>query len=142
MTRLSLLRPNLPNIDCRPLESMSSLVRISESKRPAQIEKQLGAVVDALDRLFVHEVPADDRRRITLRLVWPVAEAIDRDPVGAGLRAFITRRGWDLWAIGGDLELFAAARAVMTSRPERRMWNRTQLAALWGDIGEHGQGRR
>lgn len=63
---------------------------------------------------------------------------IDRDPAGEGLRAFIIRRDWDLRAFGGYLELFAAARAVMAARPERRMWNRTQLAALWGDIGEHG----
>ena len=66
---------------------------------------------------------------------------LDRDPVGEGLRAFIIHRGWDLWMHGGDEELFAAVRAIMTARPERRLWNRTQLAALWGDIGEHRAGR-
>jgi hypothetical protein len=125
---------------------VSAPVRIGESKRRgaslAKIEKQRGAVVDALDRLFVHEVPAGGRRRVGLRLVWPVGDAIDRDPTGEGLRAFIVRRGWDLWAIGGHLELFRAVRAIMTARPQRQMWNRTQLAALWGDIGEHGRGLR
>ena len=124
---------------------MNAPARIEESKRrsgPAEIEKQRGAVIDALDRLFAYEVPADDRCRITLRLVWPEGEAIDLDPVGEGLRAFIIRRGWDLWTFGGHLELFAAVRAVMAARPQRQMWNRTQLAALWGDIGEHGLGLR
>jgi hypothetical protein len=118
---------------------MAAPVRIAESKRPAEVEKQLGAVLDALDRLFVHETPIGGRR-VALRLVWPAGEAIDRDR--AGLRAFIVRRGWDLWAIGGHLELFRAVRAVMVARPDRQMWNRTMLAALWGDIGEHGAGRR
>jgi hypothetical protein len=127
-------------------DRVSAPVRIDEPKRrradPAEIEKQRSAVVDALDRLFTHEVPAGGRRRVGIRLVWPVGDAIDRDPTGEGLRAFIVRRGWDLWAIGGHLELFRAVRAVMAARPQRQMWNRTQLAALWGDIGEHGQGRR
>ena len=122
---------------------MSAPARIAEFKCSAEIEKQRGAVLDALDRLFVHEIPAgDSNRRVTLRLVWPAGEAIDRDPIGAGLRAFLTRRGWDLWALGGHLELFQAVRAVMAARPDRQMWNRTMLAALWGDIGEYGQGRR
>ena len=86
---------------------------------PAEIAKQRGAVVDALDRLFVHEVPAG--KRVAPRLVWPRESAHDRDPIGEGLRAFITRRGWDLWLCGGDAELFAAVRAIMTARPERRM---------------------
>jgi hypothetical protein len=94
---------------------------------PAGIEKQCGAVVDALDRLFTHEVLVGGRRRTPLRLVWPEGEAIDRDPVGEGLRAFIVRRGWDLWTLGGHLELFEAVRAVMAARPERQMWNRVQL---------------
>jgi hypothetical protein len=71
---------------------MSAPIRIAESKRPVAIEKQLGAVVDPLDRLFAHEIPAGDRRRIPLRLVWPAGEAVDRDPIGEGLRAFIIRR--------------------------------------------------
>ena len=108
----------------------------------AEVDKQRGAVVDALDRLFAHEIPAGDRPRVCLRLVWPEGEAIDRDPVGEGLRAFIIRRGKDLWTIGGHLELFAAVYAIMLARPERQMWNRTMLATLWGDIGEHGRGRR
>lgn len=121
---------------------MNSPVRTQRRASPAEIEKQRGAVVDALDRLFVHEIPAGDRCRIRLRLVWPEGDVIDRDPVGEGLRAFIVRRGWDLWTMGGHLELFAAVSAVMAARPERQMWNRTQLASLWGDIGEHGPGLR
>lgn len=108
---------------------------------PAEILKQRGAAIDALDKLFTHEVP-DGRRRVELRLVWPRESVLDRDPIGEGLRAFIIHRGWDLWMHGGDEELFAAVRAIMTARPEQRLWNRTQLAALWGDIGEHQAGRR
>jgi hypothetical protein len=91
--------------------------------------------VAALDKLYAYEVPTDGRRQVRLRLAWPVIEAIDRDPIGQGLRAFITRRGWDLWTIGGHLELFAGVRAIMIARPERQVWNRIQLATLWGDIG-------
>jgi hypothetical protein len=123
---------------------MTALPRIAEPRRrgvnSAEIKKQRGAVVDALDRLFAHEIP-DGRRRVELRLVWPRESALDRDPIGEGLRAFIIRRGWDLWTHGGPLELFATVRVVMAARPERQMWNRTQLAALWGDIGEHHVGR-
>jgi hypothetical protein len=124
---------------------MSAPDRIDEPGRRAslaEIERQRSSVLAALDKLFEHEVPADGQRRIPLRLVWPIGDAIDRDPEGGGLRAYIIRRGWDLWGYGGHLELFAAVRAVMVARPDRQMWNRTQLAALWGDIGEHGQGRR
>jgi hypothetical protein len=108
----------------------------------AEVEKQHGAVLAALDKLFAHEVSTSVPGRPALRLVHPALEAIDRDPVGVGLRAFITRRGLDLWAIGGHLELFAAVRYVMAARPERQAWNRTQLAALWGDIGIHPTGIR
>jgi hypothetical protein len=102
------------------------------------VAKQRGAVIDALDKLFAHEVPVAGRRRVELHLVWPRESVLDRDPIGEGLRAFIIHRGRDLWACGGDAELFAAVRAIMTARPARRMWNRTQLAALWADIGEVG----
>jgi hypothetical protein len=123
---------------------VSASVRSEEPTRRrvslAEIEKQHIAIVVALDRLFAHEVPAGERHRVGLRLVWPEEDALDRDPIGEGLRAFIVRRGWDLLTFGGQVELFAAVRAVMAARPERRMWNRTLLAALWGDIGEHGPG--
>ena len=121
---------------------MSPPTSIVESKNVGsltEIEKQRGAVLVALDRLFEHEVP---RRRSRLRLVSPAMSVLKVDRTGEGLRAFIVSRGRDLFNIGGHLELFAAVRAVMAARPERQMWNRTQLAALWGDIGEHGRGRR
>ena len=51
----------------------------------AEIAKQRGAVVDALDRLFTHEVPIAGRRRIELRLVWPRESVLDRNPTGEGL---------------------------------------------------------
>jgi hypothetical protein len=99
----------------------------------AEIKKQHRAILAALDKLFVHEVPTGARPR--LRLAWPVIEAIDRDPVGEGLRVFIARRGRDLWSFGGEVELFLAMRAVMAARPGRQSWNRAQLMDLWSDIG-------
>jgi hypothetical protein len=117
---------------------MRATIHTPRSAGPAEIVKQRGAVIDALDKLFAHEVPAVGCRRAELRLVWPRESVLDRDPIGEGLRAFIVHRGRDLWACGGDAELFAAVRAIMTARPARRLWNRTQLAALWADIGEAG----
>src|ERR1700733_11535637 len=108
---------------------MSAAAKSKLSAGPAEIAKQRGAVIDALDKLFAHEVPVGCRR-VELRLVWPRESVLDRDPVGEGLRAFIIHRGRDLWVCGGDAELFAAVRAIMVARPARRMWNRTQLAAL------------
>jgi hypothetical protein len=104
----------------------------------AEIEKQRAAVLVALDKLHAHEVPASGSRPI-LRLVHPPMAVVDHDPVGAGLRVFITCRGWDLFALGGQLELFAAVRAVMRARPERQTWNRTVLAALWSCVGIDGR---
>jgi hypothetical protein len=101
----------------------------------AEIDKQHSAVLAALDKLFELEVPRWPRP--ILHLVAPAIEAIDRDPAGEGLRAFIIRRGWDVWAIGGELELFGAMRAVMVARPHRQVWNRHQLSTLWADIGLH-----
>jgi hypothetical protein len=83
--------------------------------------------------LYEYEVPHGPRP--ALRLVRSVSDAIDHDPTGEGLRAFIIRRGWDLWAFGGELELFGAMRAVMAARPERQTWNRHLLSTLWADIG-------
>jgi hypothetical protein len=60
---------------------------------------------------------------------------VDTHLEGEGLRAFLERRGWDLWAIGGELALFGAMRAVMAAQPHRQKWNRTLLSALWADIG-------
>ena len=98
----------------------------------AEIERQRSAVCQALDRLFELEVPHNPH--LGLRLVWSLTDAIDHDPVGTGLRSFITSRGRDLWAIGGDLELFSAMRAVMAARPARQKWNRHLLSTLWADI--------
>ena len=99
-----------------------------------EVDKQHGAVLQALDKLFELEVAARAGRPV-LRLVSPAIEAIDRDPAGEGLRAFLVRRGWDIWAMHGELGLFGAMRAVMATRPQRQMWNRTVLSGLWADIG-------
>jgi hypothetical protein len=107
--------------------------------RRVEIERQRFGVIVALDKLFAVEVPPADQRP-QLRLVWPAIEAINRDRAGEGLRAFIDRRGRDLYAIGGQLELFATVRVVMAARPERQTWNRMQLANLWGDIGANESG--
>jgi hypothetical protein len=124
--------------------SPGTLKNSRKPRRPSQTEidtlevgRQRTGVIVALDKLFAAEVLAADRHP-KLRLVWPAIEAIDRDSAGEGLRTFITRRGRDLYAIGGQLELFATVRAVMVVRPERQAWNRTQLASLWGSIGENG----
>ena len=104
-----------------------------------EIEKQRGAVLAALDRLFEHEVP---KRRSRLRLVSPATSVLKVDRTGEGLRAFIVSRGRDPFDIGGHLELFVADRAVMVAKPERQTWNTMVLTALWANIGEHGPGRR
>jgi hypothetical protein len=95
-------------------------------------EKQHGAVLAALDKLYEHEVPT---RRSRLRLVSPAISVLKVDRTGEGLRLFLRSRGRDLYALGGHLELFAAVRAVILARPERRAFNRTLLASLWSDIG-------
>jgi hypothetical protein len=100
----------------------------------AEIEKQHSCILAALDKLFQHSVPSDGRPP-RLRLVWPATEAIDRDTTGEGLRALIRYRGRDLWSYGGEVQLFAAMRAIAAARPGRRSWNQMQLAALWADIG-------
>lgn len=114
---------------------VSSPVRIDELGRSgasfAEIEKQRGAVVAALDRLFAHEIPT--RRR--LRLVAPKMAVLKADQAGEGLRLFLRSRGRDLYAIGGDEELMLAFSAVMRERPDRRAFNRMLLASLWSDIG-------
>jgi hypothetical protein len=53
------------------------------------------------------------------------------------LRAFLVRRGWDVWTSGGELELFKTMRHVMAARPDRQRWNRAVLSALWADVGLH-----
>jgi hypothetical protein len=85
-----------------------------------------------LDKLFALETPRAGKP--VLRLVGP-GETIDREHAGEELRAFIVRRGWDLWAYGGELELFGALRAIMAAQPRRQLWNRTMLSSLWADIG-------
>ena len=117
---------------------MSLAAKSKPIVRPAEVAKQRGAVIDALDKLFAHEVPIAACRRVELRLVWPRESVLDRNPIGEGLRAFIVHRGRDLWLSGGDAELFASVRAIMEARPARRMWNRTQLATLWANVGEAG----
>ena len=104
----------------------SVAARSKPSAGSAEIEKQRGAVVDALDRLFAHEIPAGDRHRVCLRLVWPEGEAIDRDRSAKGCAPSSSAA-----TIGGHLELFAAVYAVMVARPERRMWNWT----MWRRCG-------
>jgi hypothetical protein len=74
-----------------------------------------------------------------LRLVRSLSDAIDHGPAGEGLRAYIARRGSDLWAFGGELELFGAMRAVAAARPQREKWNCRVLSALWANIGDHGR---
>jgi hypothetical protein len=113
---------------------LSAAARIAESKRPAEIENQHGAVIAALDRLFTHEVPSR-RSRVNLRLVAPKMAALKADQAGEGLRLFLRSRGRDLYSIGGDEELMLAFSAVMRERPDRRAFNRTLLASLWSDIG-------
>jgi hypothetical protein len=110
---------------------------MTPARRPdrAEIDRLHGAVLQALDKLFELEVPRGPRPG--LRLVRSGSDAIGHDPAGEGLRAFIIRRGWDLWGAGGELELFGAMRAIMAARPQRQMWNRTLLSTLWADIGVH-----
>jgi hypothetical protein len=100
-----------------------------------EIEKQHRCILAALDKLFLHEVPAEGQPRPRLRLVWPATEAIDRNPVGEGLRALIRYRGRDLWSYGGEYQLFVAMRMIAAARPGHRSWNQMQLMALWDDIG-------
>jgi hypothetical protein len=98
----------------------------------AAIEKVHDTIVEALDELFLHEVPKGPCR---LRLVWPPVEAVDRDEVGIGLRVLIRNCGRDLWARGGMDQLFLAMHEIAMLRPHRQVWNRMQLMALWADIG-------
>jgi hypothetical protein len=107
-------------------------VRVQKPDR-AEIGRQYGAVLLALDELFGLEVPRGPAPK--LRLVRSFGEAVDRDHVGESLRAIIIRRGEDLFAIGGQLGLFAAVRAVMAARPDRQRWNNHALSALWAGIG-------
>jgi hypothetical protein len=108
-------------------------VKASKDAFRAAIDRQHGAILAALDKLHEREVGAGAGKPV-LRLVRP-GEPIARDPVGEELRASIVRCGWDLWAEGGELELFGAMRGVMAARPSRQMWNRTTLSALWAGIG-------
>jgi hypothetical protein len=108
--------------------------RVRESDRDGEFREQHEAIVTALDELFAHEVLVE-KPPPKLRLVWPALEAIDRDWTGEGLRAFVVYRGQDLWELGGHLALFEAMRVVMAARPGHQAWNRTQLTALWADIG-------
>jgi hypothetical protein len=111
--------------------------RISRSSG-TEVSQQFAAVVMALDKLFEAEVPRGASRPV-LRLVSP----IDDDVFGAGalasegLRAFLVRRGCDIWTCGGEIELFNAMRHVMAARPRRQRWNRFVLSTLWADIGLH-----
>jgi hypothetical protein len=101
------------------------------------ITKQRAAVLEALDKLFDLEVPRRSIRPM-LRLVSPLEDELGAgEPVGEELRAFLIRRGWDIWTVGAELELFKAVRHVMTARPDRQRWNRAVLSTLWADIGSH-----
>jgi hypothetical protein len=97
-----------------------------------EIDRQHSAILEALDKLFALETPRAGKP--VLHLVQSGDLSVG-DRAGEGLRAFIIRRGWDLWAYGGELELFGAMRAVMAAQPSRQMWNRTVLSSLWADIG-------
>jgi hypothetical protein len=99
-----------------------------------EFDRLLTGILAALDKLHTLEVPRGSRP--VLRLVLSVGEAVDRDPTGEGLRAFLIRRGWDLWTLGGESALFGAVRAALAARPDRKMWIRHVLSALWVDIGE------
>jgi hypothetical protein len=99
----------------------------------AEVEQQHRAILSALDKLYEYEVPLRSSRP-ALRLV-AAGEGGAGPSEGEELRASIVRRGWDLWAFGGELELFGAMRAVMAARPYRQKWNRTVLSGLWLDIG-------
>ena len=116
----------------------TSIVKSKSGGSLTEVEKQHGAVLAALDRLFEHEVP---KRRSHLRLVSPAMSVLKIDRTGEGLRAFIVSRGRDLFDIGGHLELFGTVRSIVVARPERQTWNTMVLTALWANIGEHGPGR-
>jgi hypothetical protein len=116
----------------------TSIVESKSGGSLTEVEKQHGAVLAALDRLFEHEVP---KRRSHLRLVSPAMSVLKIDRTGEGLRAFIVSRGRDLFDIGGHLELFGTVRSIVVARPERQTWNTMVLTALWANIGEHGPGR-
>jgi hypothetical protein len=107
------------------------MIRVNHTA--ADVQQQCGAVVLALDKLFVAEVPQRVARPM-LRLVPPLEDELG-EPAGEELRAFLVRRGWDIWTIGGELELFKAVRHVMSVRPDRQRWNRAMLSMLWADIG-------
>jgi hypothetical protein len=110
-----------------------SAVKAPKDNFRVEVEKQHGAILEALDKLYAYEVPARGGKSV-LRLVQP-GETIDHDPTGQKLRDFIERRGWDLWTIGGELELFGGLRAVMAAQPHRQRWNRTMLSGIWAQIG-------
>jgi hypothetical protein len=55
----------------------------------AEVDKQHRAIVQALDTLFELEVPRGPRP--TLRLVYPLLEAIDRDPEDSDEAAHVKR---------------------------------------------------
>jgi len=63
-----------------------------------EIKKQHRAILAALDKLFVHEVPTGARPR--LRLAWPAIEVIDRDPVGEDPMRVIRGQGRYPWSVG------------------------------------------
>ena len=101
-----------------------------------EVENQHAAILQALDKLYDISAPPNGTLKPVLSLVLPDEEIcvhhnLDRER----LRAFLERRGWDLWAFGGEIELFGAMRHVMAARPQRQKWNRTMLSALWWDVG-------
>jgi hypothetical protein len=109
----------------------------AKPKVRAEIERCRGFVLLALDKLFALEVPREPCQ--SLRLVSPIGELADElaanQSASRGLRAYLVSRGWDLYRLGGDLELFNSMREVIQARPDRVRWNRAMLSALWAYIG-------
>jgi hypothetical protein len=108
-----------------------------KSKTRTEVQRHQGFILLALDKLFALEVPREPGP--SLRLVSPIGELADElvasQSASKGLRAYLARRGWDLWELGGDIELFNTMRSVMKARPERQRWNRAVLSSLWADVG-------